>query len=118
MQWPREIVSAFARGMEVEPEEGWSQEKVILAVLDETARRTVWRCQGDPSRIRGALRWPYTPLGSVVPCGLEGWAKSVCLHGPLWGEAVDALYEYMEKNAQAIFESFKDEAEPYDDMSS
>ncbi len=115
MQWPPEIVAAFNRALEIEPAAGWSKDQVLQKLLDETARRAVWRAQGDPAQARAALRSPYTPLGSLVGECVEGLAKRLVLHGDKWGEAVQALHGYIEANAAAVFEVFQDEAEPYDD---
>jgi len=117
MRWPKEIVAAFFKGMSVTPIGGYTKEQVLQFVLDETARRVVWRAQNDPERVSGCLRWPYTPLGSLVPGGLDGRVERVTLHGKEWGKAVELYYDYFEKNAAAILEVFRDEAEPYDDMS-
>jgi hypothetical protein len=117
MQWPPEIFRAFERGLEVVPMEGYTPEQIYQNIFDETARRALWRCKGDLTHIRGCLRWPFTPLGSIVPgCSFQ-WAKSLCLKGPEWGKAVDALHNYIEHNVQAVYEVFQDELEPYDDLS-
>ena len=115
MQWPSEIVAAFERAVRIEPADGWTSAHVLQALLDETARRAVWRAQGDPARISGALRWPYTPLGSLCADGVDGRANKLMIFGSLWGAAVDALHGYIEQNAQMICDVFRDEMEPYDD---
>ena len=117
MQWPADIITAFEAALEIVPTEGYTPGQVLQAILDETARRAVWRAQNDPARARGALRWPFTPLGSVVPSTVGGRAKQMCLKGSEWGRAVDKFHQYIEDNAVAIFEIFRDEAEPYDDLS-
>ena len=114
MQWPQELVALFDQALEVVPVEGLTKEQVIRAMFDETARRAVWRAQGDPEKIREALRWPYTPLGSVVTSFVEGRARRLGLE-PQWGQAVEALHTYIERNAPAILERFQDEWEPYAD---
>ena len=115
MQWPRDIVAAFDRALDVESAEGWSKEQILQKLLDETARRVVWRARGDPANAGPALHSPYTPLGSLVAEGVDGLATRLVLHGDRWGAAVEALYGYFEANAPAIFAAFQDEAEPYDD---
>ena len=117
MKWPTEIFRAFERGLEVVPVAGMTREQVYQNVFDETARRALWRCKGDLTHIRGALTWPFTPLGSVVPGCCFEWAKSFCLKGQEWGDAVDALHDYIEQNVQAISAAFQDGLEPYDDLS-
>ena len=116
MQWPREILSLFAKGLEIEPLGELTVEEVLEALCNETARRVVWRAEGDPANVSWALREPYTPLGCVFADGIEGRAATLRLHGPFWGEAVEAFYEFFEANAQAIFEAFQDQAEPYQDL--
>jgi hypothetical protein len=115
MKWPQEITASFLRGLEIEPSEGWHRDQVLGELLDETARRAVWRAEADPARIGSALRWPYTPLGSVVTDMVGGRARRLGLHGPHWKMAVDALYDYIEQNAAAVCEAFRDEMEPYED---
>jgi hypothetical protein len=117
MQWPNEIIAAFSQGMDIEPLDGLSQEQVIRLILDETARRALWRAKGDPRRISGVLRWPFTPLGSVVPCSMSNWAESVTLHGRRWNVAVDAFYDYFEENVEVIFDAFRGDEQPYRDGS-
>jgi hypothetical protein len=116
MRWPTEIVRLFEAALEIEPSEGYTREQVLQFILDETARRTVWRAQNDPTRVAAALHSPYTPLGSVVPCGVDDRAHSLTIRGSKWGAAVDAYYRYVEENAVAIFAVFADEAEPYNDL--
>lgn len=115
MYWPDEIVASFAKALVIEPAEGMDVDEIILTLLDETAKRAVWRAKGDPDQLGPALRSPYTPLGSVVADGIEGKAIRLTLKGKLWGPAVDAFYEYVETNAEAVCESFRFDARPYDD---
>jgi hypothetical protein len=115
MRWPREILVSFFEALEIEPAEGLNEAEVIHTLLDETARRAVWRAQANPENLRAALSSPYTPLGSLVASCVEGRATSLMLKGSPWGAAVDALYDYMEENAQAICDAYQDEQEPYDD---
>jgi hypothetical protein len=117
MQWPKEIIAAFNRGLIIEPEDGLTSAEVLQWFLDEATRRAVWRAEGDPARLGGAMRWPFTPLGSVVPGEMEGKAKRLQLLGPKWSPAVDLFFDYCEKNAQLICDTFRDEMEPYDDLS-
>src|SRR5262249_6917582 len=116
MLWPREILAAFSRALDVTPLEGFTKGDVIRAMLDQTARRAVWRAQFDAEKMARALRGPYTPLGSVFGEMLGGKVEKLTLHGSEWSEAVDALHDYMEKNALEIIKEFRREAEPYDDM--
>src|SRR5262245_39888088 len=116
MEWPSELYAAFTGALEIEPVEGLTREQVLREMFDETARRAVWRIRGNPANIRGALRWPYTPLGSIVPSCIEGHAKRLTLNGPEWCEAVDALHDCIEQNVHAIIEAFQAEAQPYDDL--
>src|SRR5207302_350284 len=102
--------------LKIEPAEGYTPDQVLQAILDETMRRVVWRAENDPTRVSGALRGPYTPLGSLVPSGVDGRAESMTLHGSEWGRAVELFYRYVEENAAAIFEVYRDEAESYDDL--
>jgi hypothetical protein len=111
--WPRDIVAAFARALEIEPAKGLTSGEVIRAMLDMTARRAVWRCRGDAKLMGDALRAPYTPLGSVCGDGMAGKAVRFVLKGAEWGPAVNAFHDYVEKNAQAIIDAFP--AERYDD---
>jgi hypothetical protein len=115
MKWPAEIVAAFNTALEIEPAKGYTRDQVLQALLDETARRAVWRAGGDPERLGPALRTPYTPLGSVVPEAAGGRAASLTLHGAVWGRAVDLLHDFLERNAAAVCADFRDQAEPYDD---
>jgi hypothetical protein len=117
MKWPKEIVDAFNRGLGVEPEPGWTKAEVLQFFLDEATRRAVWRAQGDPARLGGSMRWPFTPLGSVVPGEMSGKVKTLQLRGPDWSKAVDLFFDYCEQNAQLICDTFRDEMEPYDDLS-
>jgi hypothetical protein len=118
MQWPKDLHDKFTRALDLKPMPGYTKPEIIQYILDETARRAVWRAECKPERMSGCLRWPYTPLGSVVPCGLMDRVKTVSLGGnPYWGIAVDALHTYIETHAETICEAFQDEQEPYDDMS-
>ena len=90
---------------------------MLQALLDETARRAVWRAGCDPAKMSGALSWPYTPLGSVVPDYHIHYIQTIALNGRLWSQATEAIYDYMERNAAAICAAFQDEQEPYDDLS-
>src|SRR5438132_1095335 len=113
MNWPREITAAFLHALEIEPVEGLTPEEVVQALCDEAARRAVWRAECDPARMSGFLRWPYTPLGSLVNEGMGGRANRFTLHGDRWGPAVDLFHGYIEQNAALICEVFRDEQEPY-----
>ena len=115
MRWPREIVTAFLQAVDIEMQNGTSKEEIIVGMLDRAARRAVWRAGGDPARLEGALRSPYTPLGSATADGLDGTVRQFTLKGDKWGPAVHAWYAYVEANAAAVCEAFKDTAEPYDD---
>jgi hypothetical protein len=117
MQWPEELLATVARALTIEPSPGRSARDVIRAMLDETARRAVWRAEGRPERFGGALRTPYTPLGSVFPDFNVHYAKRLGFSGGLWSQAVEAIYDYMETNAAAVCAAFQDEQEPYDDLS-
>jgi hypothetical protein len=48
-----------------------------------------------------------------VASGIEGRVQSLTLKGVPWDIAVEALYDYFEANAQAIFDAFRDQQEPY-----
>jgi hypothetical protein len=115
MQWPSKIVELFDHALELQPEEGWTSNQIFKTLLDETARRAVWRTRGDRSLISAALRSPYTPLGDVIGGRIEGLCQRLTLHGDRWKPAVDALYEYIEKNVDLIFEVFGEDHSPYDD---
>jgi hypothetical protein len=115
MTWPEPILAAFTAALDVEPAAGYTREQVLQALLDETVRRAVWRAQGDPERASAALRSPYTPLGSVVSDGIDGRAVRLTLHGSDWGRAVAVFHRFVEENAAALFDEFRDEGEPYDD---
>jgi hypothetical protein len=115
MKWPDSILAAFTGAIDVEPTEGYTRAQVLQTMLDETVRRAVWRAQGDPKNASAALRWPYTPLGSLVGSGIEGRAARITLHGSRWAVAVDTFHRFVEEHAAAIFDVFRDEAEPYDD---
>jgi hypothetical protein len=117
MQWPPELIAVFSQGIDLEPQPGLTREQVILLIFDETARRAVWRAGGDPSRLGGCLRSPFTPLGSVVPGEMMAWARRLTLHGPAWARAVEALHTYLEDNASTVCRAFKAEMQPYDDLS-
>jgi hypothetical protein len=114
MLWPDELIAAFRKGVKVKPAEGLTPDDVVRLMLDEVARRAVWRAKGDPSSLRAALETPYTPLGAVTAECVDGLAQSLALGGTGWIGAVRALNDYMEKNAAAVCASFKDEAQPYD----
>jgi hypothetical protein len=116
VQWPKEILDLFAHALEIEPAAGLDRADVLHALLDDTARRAVWRARGNPADARAALRSPYTPLGSLIGSRVEGRAESLTLHGDRWGQAVDAFHGYIEENAEAVFAAFRDEAQPYDDL--
>ena len=117
MQWPKDILDLFAHALEIVPAQGLSRADVLRALLDDTARRAVWRARGNPADARAALRSPYTPLGSLVGSRVEGRAESLTLRGERWGQAVDAFHTYIEENAEVVFAAFRDEAQPYDDLS-
>jgi len=116
MNWPGEIVTAFRAALDIEPADGYTSEQALQAILDETMRRAVWRAQGDPERLVGALRTPYTPLGSVVPSTVGGRVLRLTLHGSRWGRAVDLFNAFAERHAADLCAAFRDEAEPYDDL--
>ncbi len=115
MTWPSELITAFSQALVIEPENGTPKDQLIAAMLDAATRRIVWRADGDPARVEGAMRSPYTPLGSVVGDGIDGRISRFTLKGDKWGPAVQAWYAYVEKNADAIFETFRDQGEEYDD---
>lgn len=115
MHWPKEILSAFATALKIDPAEGLDTKQVLQILLDETARRAIWRAQGDPAKLGNALRSPYTPLGALTASCVDGRAKSLTLQGPSWCTAVDALYEYMDAHAPEVCATFEDEWEPYAD---
>jgi hypothetical protein len=115
MRWPKELLDVFARALKIKTADGLDKVTVIRSLLDETARRVVWRAKGNPADVSAALRSPYTPLGSVVADGVNGQARRIGLGGPAWGVAVDALYTYVEENAEAVFAAFRDQGEPYPD---
>jgi hypothetical protein len=115
MQWPPEIVAAFEDALDLEPEEDLTPNQIFKTLLDETARRAVWRTRGDRSQISPALRSPYTPLGDVVGGGIEGMVRRLTIKGDRWKPAVDALYDYIERNVDLIFEVFADDVSPYND---
>jgi len=115
MQWPHEIITAFGDALVIELHNGTPRDEIIAAMLDWAMRRTVWRAGGDPARVQGALRSPYTPLGSVCGDGLDGRVARFTLKGDRWSPAVHAWYDYVEKNAEAVFEAFRDQGEEYDD---
>jgi hypothetical protein len=118
VDWPYQLLEAFAQALEIEPAEGWTVEEVLQGLLDDTARRVVWRTKGDPTHVADALRSPYTPLGSVVGDAIGGRAARFTLKGSEWKPAVDAFYEYFEENAEAIYAAFRDEPQRYDDLMS
>jgi hypothetical protein len=115
MYWPEEIVDAFTDALVIVPAEGLMEYEVIQELLDETARRVVWRVKGDAENIGAALRSPYTPLGSVVGDAIDGMAEKLTLKGPFWSKAVNALYEYIENNAEQIIDAYSFDAREYDD---
>src|SRR5262249_9354921 len=92
MQWPEELFTLLSRGLEVKPYKGVTPRQVYQSLLDETARRAVWRAQGKPENLGDILRCPYTPLGSAsIDLGKDK-AELLRFVGPLWGQAVDAIY--------------------------
>jgi hypothetical protein len=117
MQWPEELFTLLARGLTVKPYKGVTPRQVYQALLDDTARRAVWRAQCKPESLGDCLRWPYTPLGSAsIELGRDR-AEMLKFDGSHWGKAVDAIHSYMEEHAREICEAFQDEQEPYDDLS-
>ncbi len=91
MQWPHEIISAFGDALVIELQNGTPKDEIIAAMLDWAMRRTVWRAGGDPAKAEGALRSPYTPLGSVCGDGLDGRISKFTLKGDKWGPAVQRV---------------------------
>ena len=117
MQWPADIFAAFFKALDVDPIPGSSKEEVIQYLLDETARRAVWRAKADPCQLEAAYKAPYTPLGSVsvdgmVTTGLK--ANSMTIK-PEWNEAVDRLYAFVTENSQLVCDQFKDQQVVYCD---
>jgi hypothetical protein len=115
MRWPKEILDVVSWGLDIEPKEGYRREEVFQALLDETARRLVWRCKGDPANVSGCLRWPYTPLGSVINEGIGGRVLRLSMDGSRWGQAVDEIHGFIEANAAAVCEAYRDQGTPYPD---
>ncbi len=115
MLWPHEIISAFGDALVIELQNGTPKDEIIAAMLDWAMRRAVWRTGGDPTKAEGALRSPYTPLGSVCGDGLDGRVSKFTLKGDKWGPAVQAWYAYILKNVDAVFDAFRDQGEEYDD---
>ena len=113
MNWPKELYDVFLMGLKVDPIEGLTQADVLKTLFDETARRAVWRARGNPAHAAGALRTPYTPMGAVIAEGILGQARSVSIHGAEWGDAMHALYDYIEANAEEVFAAFADQPRPY-----
>jgi hypothetical protein len=111
MQWPKHILDAFDAALGVQPVDGMTKLAVLRTLLDETARRAVRRANGNPAFARGALRTPYTPLGSVIGEGVNGKAARLSLGGPSWGDAVEAFHTYVEENAAEVFAAFADGVE-------
>ena len=114
MDWPAEVIAVFRKGLTFTPNGDLKRDDLLIWVFEETARRAVWRAKGNPTDLSPALRTPFTPLGSVVPGALMSYADSICIHGADWGAAVDALYGYLEQNAEAVCAAFADEKEEYD----
>jgi hypothetical protein len=114
VQWPNELLALLEQGMSVQPVAGLSPRHVYRELLDETARRAVWRARGNPEWLGAALRTPYTPLGSVTADLVNGLARRLCLTGPQWGNAVEAIHHFMEQHAADVCASFREEARPYD----
>lgn len=115
MTWPPELIAAFAQALHIEPENGTPKDQLIVALLETATRRIVWRAGGDPTRVTAAMRSPYTPLGSVVGERIDGRVKSLTLKGDRWKPAVDAYYDFMDKNAAAVFDAFAGQGEEYHD---
>jgi hypothetical protein len=113
MLWPNHLITALERGLGVTPVEGLTAEHVYRTLLDEAARRAVWRARGNPADIGPAFRLPYTPIGSVTAECVNGLARQLCFRGQEWSDAVDLIHDFMEKHADQVCDSFKDEAEPY-----
>src|SRR5258708_21565 len=107
MQWPKDILDTFDKALDLEPAEGLDKLTVLKALLDEATRRAIARTGGDPTKVGPALRTPYTPLGSVVNGCVNGMARRLGLAGAIWKEAVDAFYDYVERNAEAVFAAFE-----------
>lgn len=115
MAWPKDVIKLFARALDLEPAPGYTTEDVLQHMLDEAARRATWRAQGEPDRLEGCYRFPYTPLGSVVNEGMAKTAIRFTMYGDKWGAAVDALYAYVAEHAAEICDHFRDSQEPYRD---
>lgn len=117
MQWPSDITVAFDRAIDVAPVQGVTKSDVIQYLLDETARRAVWRSKADPAKIEGAYRAPYTPLGSVSVEGMfsKGLKANSITFKPEWNEAVDRLYAFVAQNPQLICDQFRDQQVKYCD---
>jgi hypothetical protein len=113
MHWPNELIVLLTSGMEVTPVSGLTAEQVYRTMLDEAARRAVWRAGGNPALLETALRTPYTPIGSITNEFVNGLAERICFPGPLWSKAVDAIHGFMTEHAEEICANFKDEAQPY-----
>jgi hypothetical protein len=113
MLWPKELIALLARGMDVTPVEGLTADDVYRVFLDEVARRAVWRAAGNAALLGPALRMPFTPIGSITTECVNNLVTQFCLTGPRWGDAVDAIYEFMENHADTICANFKDEEQPY-----
>jgi hypothetical protein len=116
MYWPADIVDAFGAALDIVPAEGLSVDDVIQELLDQTARRAVWRMRKHDTDVHSALRSPYTPLGSVIGDAVSGLVQRLTLKGPLWGVAVEALHTYIEDHIPDIIEACQFEAQPYDDL--
>jgi len=117
MQWPSDITDAFDKAVDVESLEGSTKTDVIQYLLDETARRAVWRAKADPAKLEAAYQASYTPLGSVSVEGMTSKglkAKSMTIK-PAWNEAVDRLYAFVAANPQLICDQFKDQQVAYCD---
>ncbi len=121
MRWPLDILDAFACIVEVAPDHPVGKGDVIQLLLDETARRAVWRADGDSGRLAAACNTPFTPFASAVE-GLGSKRELRDCHVTLKAqaelgleEAVNRFHGFMEKNAHLICDHFKDQKIKYDD---
>ncbi|MBI4022430.1 MAG: hypothetical protein HY372_03650 [Candidatus Andersenbacteria bacterium] len=117
MNWPAEVVTAFSDALDIDPVPDSTKDDVIQYLLDETARRAVWRAKADASKLEVAYKTPYTPLGSVSVEGMvsKGLKANSMTIKPAWNEAVDRLYAFASANSQLICDHFKDQQVAYCD---
>ena len=116
MTWPAKLLEAFSFALDVEAKPGVAKDESIRSLLDETARRAVWRVKGNPSKLEAAYTTPFTPLGSVTAQPELIGVKSYTLHGQLWGDAVSELNTFVRENPQLICTQFKNEQVAYGDQ--